>query len=1256
MLSNSPQASIHATSFLTSMLLNIMLFEMRYGFRRAQTYIFFTILFLLTFLFMTTDAIVIGGAVGNVSKNAPFVINQTIMIVIIIGMTMTSGIVGGAIIRDFEVKAHELLYTTPMTKMQYIAGRFLGAYVVSLFVYSGMIFGTWLGTLMPWIDAEKISAFRLDAYVQPFLIYVVPNVFLASALFFVVGVLTRNMFAVYVQGMMLLVGYSISRTLLGDIQNDTITNLSDPFGIAATRLVTRYWTVAEQNSLVMQLTGDFLLNRALWFAVGCGLLVAGYIAFEFSAKPRQFFVRNPKAENPDYEKHEKREKQTVAVAGTLAIPLTTLEDGFGARLQQFWSQVKFYTLSLIKSRPFQIITTIAMVNLGFNSWFADSFFGTTVHPVTYIMLDSLQNNMVVFMIAVLSISAGELVWRERTIRIDQTSDALYIPHGMTLVSKVCAVMLSLLFVVVGIILAGVLVQTLKGYTNYELTLYVKALVFQYLPTFLQFTLLAFFVHAVVNNRFVGNIVAVLVFITVPVLQGGLRWNHNLYLFGGTPSQSYSDMNGFGHWIVPTVWFGLYWTAVALLLGLVAYLLWVRGTATSLAERIATARSRFTAGFAAIAGVVLACTLGLGGFIFYNTNILNTYSTPNAARKAQADYERKFKKFEAQPQPRIVGVNVAVDIFPESRIIASKGSYSLVNKTAQPIDSMHVLVAEDNGIKLRAMSLSRAATLVMADSSNGQYRIYKFAQPLAVGDSLRMDFTMHFEEHGFLNSGSSTNVVNNGTFFNSFTFPHIGYSSDVEIADEDERKKEGLGERPRMASIDDSAARMNTYISSEADWITFEATVSTSPDQIAIAPGYLQREWTQTVAGKPRKYYHYKMDSNILNFYSFLSARYEIVRDTWRDPQGKQSDVAIEIYYHKGHEYNIQRMIESVKKSLTYYTKNFSPYQHRQMRILEFPRYVSFAQSFPNTVPYSESIGFIARVKDPNEDLDYPFYVTAHEVGHQWWAHQVIGANVQGATLMSESLAEYSALMVMEHEYGREVMQRFLRYDLDRYLRGRASERKKEQPLMFAENQAYIHYSKGSLVMYALKDFIGEDSLNAALARYLRKTAFQEAPYTTAREFVAEIRSVVPDTLQYLVADMFEKITLYENKTSAASVKKLPNGKYEVSMTLQAKKVYADSLGNEQPQALHDWIDVGVFVKKTDNGTAKANSQAGTNGRASANTAAFALGKPLYFKKHKITADTTTLTVVVDEEPTQVGIDPYNKLIDRTPKDNVRDVK
>ncbi len=156
-------------------------------------------------------------------------------------------------------------------------------------------------------------------------------------------------------------------------------------------------------------------------------------------------------------------------------------------------------------------------------------------------------------------------------------------------------------------------------------------------------------------------------------------------------------------------------------------------------------------------------------------------------------------------------------------------------------------------------------------------------------------------------------------------------------------------------------------------------------------------------------------------------------------------------------------MQGMKDALEYYSRNFNEFQYSQMRIMEFPRYATFAQSFANTIPFSESIGFIAKINNPDKDIDYPYYVTAHEVAHQWWGHQVMDARVKGNAMLSESMAQYSALMVMKHAFPPETLERYLKYELDVYLRGRTTERKKEQPLEFVEGQGYIHYNKASLV-------------------------------------------------------------------------------------------------------------------------------------------------------------------------------------------------
>jgi hypothetical protein len=527
------------------------------------------------------------------------------------------------------------------------------------------------------------------------------------------------------------------------------------------------------------------------------------------------------------------------------------------------------------------------------------------------------------------------------------------------------------------------------------------------------------------------------------------------------------MNGYGHFIGPFVLFKIYWGAFAILLALVANALWVRGTETLLKWRVKVARTQFSRSSGLVSVMAILIFLTSGGFIFYNTNILNEYSSGKDDQKEQADYEKTYKKYDGIPQPRIVASNLNVDIFPEERKVRLKGYFWLKNKTKVAIDSIHLNTNSELDIK--QLSLSRSYKDVLRDEKQGYY-IFRLGQPLQPGDSVKLLMDFKYESKGFQNEGSNTNIVYNGTFFNSHYLPSVGYNTGAELTDEDTRKEYGLKPKDRMASVYDTTAYGNTYIANDSDWIRFEATVSTTPTQIAIAPGYLQKEWMEN----GRRYFHYKMDSPILNFYSFLSADYQVKKDKW-------NGVAIEVYYHKGHEYNIGRMIKSVKASLDYYTKNFGPYQHRQVRILEFPGYESFAQSFPNTIPFSESIGFIADIDDTDEeDVDYPFYVTAHEVAHQWWAHQVIGADVQGGTLLSETMSQYSALMVMKKAYGADRMQKFLRYEMDKYLSGRTHESIKEQPLYKVENQQYIHYRKGSVIMYALADYLGEDRLNGAI--------------------------------------------------------------------------------------------------------------------------------------------------------------------------------
>lgn len=1204
---------------------NIATYELSYRMKRISTHVYFGIMFALGFLIIQAVGgafdsfnVAVAGAGSALAVNSPYVTFNLITALSLFGVIITASFVGQAIYRDFGTDMHPLVFTTPVSKVAYLGGRFTGAIIGNLYIFLGIGLGLMIGSFMPWLEAEFFGDFNLTYYLHPYTVMVIPNLLFTGAIFFALAALTRAMLPNYIGGVVLLMGYMLAGVFISDVENEVLAALIDPFGGNAFSQLTQYWTLAEQSTQLVPLEGTLLWNRLLW--MGVGLLIFGvmFSQFRFAHMARERRSRKGK-------KTHEGMRGAVHALNLKDLPMVEQTFSIGMEMKQFVTMTKREFWNIVTNVYFYAIVGSGVIFLIFSSIQVGQIFGTSTFPVTYQMLGTLGGTFVLFMLIIITFYAGELVWNEREMKINQIHDSLPIPNWIPFASKFSALSLVCAVLLTSIMIVGMASQVLRGYFNVEVGLYVQQLFGMQLLNYILLCVLALTVQTLVNHKYMGHVVMI-VYYLFSAFQSQLGMEHSLFDFGGDLNPTYSDMNDYGHFNTPFVWFKVYWAGFAILLATLTNLFWVRGGESNWKWRLQLFRQRLTLPALAQMGIGVLIFLSVGGFIFYNTNILNEYSTTYESQLATAEYEKKYKRFDGIPQPRITDVYVDVDIHPYERDVYAQGRFTLMNKSDAVIDSVHIRMP--SAITINDLSFEEGHRQVLADADLGYY-IYELDTPLQPGDTLHLNFDIAAISEGFADGGGGTQVVYNGTFFNSGIFPSIGYSAGAELSQDDTRRKFDLPPKERMAAVDDSVARMNTYISNDADWITYETVVSTAPDQIAIAPGYLQREWEED----GRRYFHYKMDSRILNFYAYLSASYTVARDTWISPDSQE--VALEIYYYEGHPYNIDRMMEAMKKSLTYFSTKFSPYQHRQARIIEFPRYATFAQAFPNTIPYSESIGFIARVDD-EDDIDYPFYVTAHEIAHQWWAHQVIGGNVQGSTLLSESLSQYSALMVMEQEYGEEHMRRFLRYELDQYLQGRAFERKKELPLLLVENQQYIHYRKGSLVMYALKDYIGEDSVNVALSRYIDAVAFQEPPYTNSLEFLSYIRAVTPDSLDYLLTDLFETITLYENYVEDATYTLTPDSLYEVSLTLLSKKLRADSLGVESEVALNDWIDIGIFGEERIDGEREE--------------------VPLYFQKHRITSDTTRITITVDQEPKRAGIDPYNKLIDRNSGDNVKAVR
>jgi ABC-type transport system involved in multi-copper enzyme maturation permease subunit len=1178
-------------------------FELRYQLRQPMIYVSSIIFFLITFLIVTTDGIQLGGAVGNVNRNAPFVLMQLLMIMTIFGIFTTTLFVGNAAYRDYEQKTDALFFTAPIRKVPFLAGRFGGSFTMSIMVFVAAAIAFAVGNKMWWLDKDTLGPFSWKPYFVAFGIGIIPNLLLISALFFCVASLTRNIMATYASMVLFFVGYLASRRFTSDIENDHIAALVDPFGINAFSKTARYWTVFEKNTrLPWPPTGDLMMNRLLW--LGVGLLLVGFTIWRF------------RFEQPNRAGKWRPVETAAPLAARAALVLPRVEQRFDRStwFQQFRSVLSIELPMVLKGIPFLIVTALAVANTVFVALAQARNFGTPVYPVTHLMVNSIAGGFAFLAIVLLTFYAGEMVWRERQVKLNEVVDATPVSNSAVWSAKLLTIGVLSGVMLIAATVAMLLVQTAKGFHNYELGLYAKGVFLTAGAQVFLICILAFVVQVLTSNKYAGFLL-VLVYFVLTSAMPPLHFEHNLYLFFVLPDPVYSDMNGFGHFFVPQIILFVYWIFAAALLVIATHLLWARGTETSFASRLHAARDRFNGTTAALLAVFTLAFLATGCYIFYNENVLNHYETADKGEKRQAETEKKYKRYAKLAQPRITDVQADVDIYPEKRSATIRGHYAMMNKSPAPIPELHVTLPPE----LKGTIEIPGATIKSRDKELG-YTIYKLTPPLPPGASLQLSYNISVENPGFVNSRPNNNFVENGTFFNNASyFPHLGYPAGVELQDRSKRKKYGLGPIERLRPATDMQARMVNGLSTEADWINLDTTVSTSADQIALAPGYLQKEWT---AGG-RRYFHYKTTAPILDFWAYLSARYQVKRDSWKG-------IPIEIYYDAKHPYNVDRMIYGVKKALDYCTTNFSPYQHQQVRILEFPRYASFAQSFPNTIPYSESIGFIADLRNP-DNIDYVFYVTAHEVAHQWWGHQAVSGNVQGETMVVETMAQYSALMVMEKEYGKAHMRKFLKWELDRYLNGRGGELVAEMPLEKVENQQYLHYRKGSLVMYALRDYIGEDRVNAACREFLRKYAFTQPPYPTALDLVEEFRKQTPPEQRGIITDLFETITLYDNKTTEVKATPLPGDKYHVTFTVESKKLRGDGKGAEQPIAINDWIDVGVLAA----GKTKDDD------------------KVLFMEKRHITQPKTTFDIEVSGKPTKAGIDPFNKLIDRNPDDNTK---
>jgi len=1198
------------------MFLQIFLFEIKYRLRRPAFYLFF--FFGLIFAILNFA----NGAVPTIEKefvNAPAVLAIFSSAASIFLLLVSSSIMGVPLYRDIEHNTKEYYLSYPITKAGYFWGRWLGSFLFVVLISIGVLLGAWLGThIGPAFGLSSADSYEPNHfyyYLYPFLTLVLPNMFFTSALFFGLVAVFKNVKVIYSSGLFLFLGYIIANFFLSNINNPKVIYLTDPFLMNGLRAATAGASAQQLNTSVIHMEGLMLTNRIIWISVGAVILLLTYLRFSFE----RFFSGN----------HGRR-----IIAPDNPPPRTSLQSKFrkvhidlgGPYYRKTWlSLTRIELLNIIRDNYFWIILSGGLIFLSFVFYHGPGGYKVWDYPRTVFFMDVFDKVFSNFVFFIIIFYTGEAVHRERVTRYAYINDALPPPTWVLNLSKLTSLCCLATFLAIVPVLLGCGVQIVKGFYQFNFPLYGTAFLSSLLPQMLGMVFFSYTVHLLVNNKFAAHAVGITIWVVLILLSEFHYFEYNLLLFGHTPVALFTDMDGIGHMLRPVLWFQGYWLIAGALMVVLGSTLYTRGLSSSLKEKRQLALERFHGSSRWGALLLFIVLLATGGYIYYNVSYLNEYLTESEKDKRSAIEEQQLKQYADLRKPWIIRIRQTADLFPSEQRAVSHTWLTIANKNNRSIDTLlldgdnltsyDVLYNDQHLSYTNPLSLPRGKfNLFRSNPEPSDYRLYVLSTSLKPGDTAQVEITSEKSNEGFRNNLYALGMLRNGFVFNG-GLPGLGYDDDEEIGNNDTRKKYGLPEKhEKDISHDDSTARGTMQSQVNADLIDLDITVSTNADQWVVAPGHLEKEW---IAGG-RHYFHYIQDHPIYPPYAMASARYAVSRDTVALQDGRR--IGLEVLYDPKNGANVDRFMTALRDGIRSCSQRYGPYPFRQMRVAEVSFFGPAMLSFSQTILNTERVGWNTDMREPGLP-DHIYYVTTAAVAEQWWGQIVAPNHTVGSRIISEGLPKYIALILTKHKYGDKGLDIQLERWRNDYSWGRRSW-VPEQDLLHA-NQWFQYSAKPALVLYGLQGLLGEDSLDAALRSFKEEFAFRNGGfYAGTEDLYHALDTHVPDSLHYFLEDSWKKVCLYDNRILTASAIPLGGDQYKVTVKLDIRKIYFDSMGKEQPATgMNDYIDIGV------------------NGQGAA---------PLYLHRYKFPAGAQTLEIVVKGKPASIQIDPHGYLLSRAP--------
>lgn len=1125
------------------------------------------------------------------------------MMLSVLGILVAAGVMGEALSRDREASTEEIVLATGVGRASYGLGRFLVAFAVILLIGTMFIPGMIIGAMLPGIPDERIGPFVPGHYLKALLIYIVPNLLLVSSLIYAVAARWRSQTVAFVAALGLVALYATMLMMLGQdaYRHDVfgLYALLDPYATIASAEYAMTWTVTQNNTQFRPLAGSLLVNRAVWLGVSAGLIILGTLGINR-------FLQQP-------EQKSRRE------AGGMAADrqFTTTDNEFllvlGWELKALWRQPG--VLMLLGFAAFSLWWAAASaVTYSFSL------------PTTDLLIHNAGFYFDKILVLLLVWYAGDIIWRERQYRVDEIIDVTPASDLWRLAAKTLALLLIVQLFWVISIAVSVVYQIAHGFYDFDWWLYLTDTFLFKAPYYNWLAMLAISMQVVVRQRYVAMALVFIVYLSGPMFDA-LRLYHPIYRFGETGFFWYSLVDGYGHFWRGHMWLVVYWSLAAVLIWLVAWGCYARGTEPP--ARRALWRARLLHGPGRnVAAVLLAGLVLTGGAIVWQSMIQHRwplFSTGDYMAHVEKTYR---KEWGGSPQPKIVGITAAIDLYPDRRRVDMQGTLRLQNQSDTQIDK--VIVFFHPLLKLAELGLDAIAVPDL-EGSNQHVQIWRLKQPLAPGAEMDMPFrTASYPDPGFalhnrhdlLPEVQPIEVIGNGTsIMNLNLMPAPGYSERLEHKPAWLRRQLGLP--PEWAPLPSTLGNQVAHDTTHLGWVrSMDVILTTSADQIPLHAGAMVEDFG-VVDGRRR--IRYRVDNPSRGWSEIMSARYEVHREE------REGLPPVELYHHPAHDYTLEPMAAALLDAMAHFRSRYGAAPFDTFRLAESAIHNDTFGQRGGLAYMSEILGWKTDLRrSRGEDLrEY----AANLMGLAWWSDQIIPANLPGAKSLWSGLPYWSAALYLHTSRGPELSREQRLQKMMESYRERAALEDEEYPFIEDMKSSTMIRNKGALHIVYLAELVGPERLEAAFSSFMEKWRHQPAPYPSAKDLLEHLKAELPSETAPQLDDFFRYVANWHLRVISARAWPDDSGNWTLRAVVDVGKRHSTGLGVEEEAPLETPLPLVVF---------------GGPGYGAEDV--------LIEEWRVLDSGQSEITMNLTQKPVRFGVDPYLYLPDANPYDNVAEVE